>query len=431
MPLPGVKTQSVPDPGHRAPFRTSWFQQEGDGTAIIKEGVIVDVNLALWTVDVISKFDQRFFPNVQISSPYMHSNRGEGIYICPDLGAKCHICIPSDGWPPFVLDFIMPVETIPQSGADDAPQGTDASHGGETQETGTASFAGGRVRPKPGDIYIKNRDGSFVVLHRGGVLQIGATELAQRLYIPLQNLVTDVSQNYRHHNTGGSINWFLNYGESENNPSTVWRHTYRLRANDEKASLRVAFGRLKDVVPELNSEASSDILGLGIGEEPTVCEVVLAPDGFAAESGDLQNDTANKTVLRYFFDKAGNIVATTKGAIYVKSEKTLRVRLGDDLVVAGGGNFNLEFKGTGRLQAGTSLDIGAGVVKINGGGNPVAHVGSQVEMIVTTPIPITVEVLVQVSPPPAPPVPGIGTGAIVTGSIFTGSVVTGNPSILV
>src|SRR5688572_9587611 len=273
--LPGVQTYSEPNPGERSTFRSSWTQPEGAVGAHIMEGQVVDINLVNWTVDVVTKFDQKYYLNIQVSSPYAHFNRGEGFYAMPDIGAKCHVCIPSDGPPPFVLDFIMPQETI-DGASEDAPDGTDGGKGGVTQEATAASFAGGRRRAKPGDIGITNRDGSFVRLHRGGVLQIGSTELAQRLYIPLQNLISDISQNYEHQNTGGSINCFIAQGESSSNPPTVCRHTYRLLANDAKATVRVAIGKVSDVISEPDVETRSDLSQLGFGgaSQPTVCEVI-------------------------------------------------------------------------------------------------------------------------------------------------------------
>jgi len=412
--LPGVRTYSEPNPGERASFRTSWSQPEGAVGAHILEGQVVDINLVNWTVDVVTKYDQKYYLNIQVASPYAHFNKGEGFYAMPDIGAKCHVCVPSDGPPPFVLDFIMPQETI-DGASEDAPGGTDGGKGGVTQEATAASFAGGRRRAKPGDIGITNRDGSFVRLHRGGVLQIGSTELAQRIYVPLQNLITDISQNYRHHNTGGSINWFIAHGESSTNPPTVSRHTYRLLANDEKATVRVAIGKLSDVVREPAEGTRSDLLQLGFGEEPTVCEVIVAPDEISADDGAMTKKTSDASVLRYFFDKSGNTLFRTEGSVLFKSKGKLRMRVGGDLDLSSGGNFSLILEGTGRIQAKGGIDLTGGVIRLNNGSSPIARVGSTVMMTVGAPIPI---------------VTSLGPGTILTGAVFTGIVTTGNPSVL-
>lgn len=417
MPLPGVGPTSAPDPLQRSSFRTSYFQPEGVVGAIIIEGVVIDINLTLWTVDVASKFDQKQYFNIQIGSPYLHSNFGEGIYVMPDLGAKCHVCIPSDGPPPFVLDFIMPAETIPQAGPQDI----------SSDSSSDSTFAGGRSRAKPGDIYIKGRDGNFVILHRGGVLQVGCSELAQRVYIPLQNLVTDISQNYRHYNTGGSINWFLASGESETNPSTIHKETYRLLADDEKASIRVSIGPAKDFVAEPSNGANSDLNQLGIGtgsNNPIVFEVVLSPEQFGADKGSLEKDTSKETKLRYFFDKKGGAFLRSEGSVLLHVRKKLRIVAQDNIDISTNKSFTLTAKSTGRIDGGDSLDIRGKVTKINGGSKPVATVGSIVEVRLTLPLTgMPAAIATPVVIPPIDPISGMPV-------VLKGVIVSGNPTIL-
>lgn len=417
MSLPGVNRDSPEMLSGK--FRTSWTQPEGMVPAYIVECTVADLNLKLWTVDAVSKYDQHFYPNVQVGSPYMHYDSGEGIYVMPDIGAKCHVCIPSDGPPPFVLDFIMPQESIPQV---DTTDGT-----GGDGDTASFTFGGGRVRPKPGDIYIRGRNENFVILHRGGVLQIGATELAQRIYIPLQNLITDISENYRHYNTGGSINWFLAKGESETNPPTILKETYRLLAADKKASIRIAVGKLRDFVPEPKDGANSDLNQLDIGiSEPIVCEVVLAPDGFGADNGSSDSSTINATKLRYFFDKAGGAFLRSESSVLLFIREKLRLVVKNDINISTAKSFTLTAKKTGRVDGGDLLEITGKVTKINGGSKSVAHVGSLVDITIplqglaTTPAALGVPSIIL----PIHPITGLPQK-------LAGVVVTGNATILV
>lgn len=387
---------------------------------MIVEGKVVDLNQNLWTVDVISQFDQKWYLNIQVGSPYMHAKRGEGIFVMPEIGAKCHVCIPSDNCPPFVLDFIMPQEAQLDATTDDAPGGT--------EEATDSSFAGGRVRAKPGDIIMRGRDGNFVVLHRGGVLQIGASELAQRIYIPLQNLVSDISQNYRHYNTGGSINWFLASGESETNPSTIRKETYRLLAGDKRATIRVACGPLKDTVAEPQDGATSHLEQLEIGTEedgPIVMEVTIAPDGFSPDSGAPDGDTPDQTVLRYFFDKKGNAFLRSEGSVLLMTRKKLRVVSEDNIDITTSKSFTLTVADTTRIDGGDLLELTGRTTKINGGTKPCAHVGAVVECRITIP---------WVSTPAAPGAPvSILPINPVTGQPHTlkGTIISGNPTVLV
>jgi hypothetical protein len=424
--LEGLKTRDQPDPMQRSAFRSSWTQPEGVVGAVIVECVIVDINMNIWTVDATSKYDNKQYPNVQISSPYMHYNNGEGIYVMPDIGAKCHICIPSDGPPPFVLDFIMPSETMTNVGDEIEESGQAAS-----EADSDATFAGGRQKPKPGDIFMKGRDGNFVILHKGGVLQIGSTQLAQRIYIPLQNLITDISQNYRHYNSGGSINWFLAQGESKTNPHTILKETYRLRAADEKASIRIAIGELKDFVPETRAQSDVSEFGMGTKDSPIVCEVVLAPDGFGADNGSIDDSTPGLTKLRYFFDRTGNALLRVEGNVVLNVAKTLRIRAEEDIQMFAQRSVTLSAEETMSLIGGDSMQLSAGNVRINEGKNPVGHVGSLVEVftpvtpfVTLLPIPVTLGPAVVGAVAP-------GTPIALKVERLNGTVTTGKPNILV
>jgi len=405
----------VRTPLERTSMRGSWTQPQGGAPAFIHEARVLDFNLVTWTVDVRTQFDQKFFPNVQVASPYMHANRGEGWYCIPEVNAKCLVCIPSDGPPPFVLAFIMPMET-PED-----PEGSgDETKAAETTGTNQgAVFSGGRSRGKPGDQIWRGRDGNFVILHRGGVLQIGATELAQRIYIPLGNIVTDISQNYEHHNTGGSINWGMSTSFTDDNPETEFRQTFRMYANDERSDVRVAVGKVHQPVPEPSGDAGelSANSNLELGRQ-IAFELVVAPGGFETESGAPAGDAAKLTKLRLFFDAEGGGFLRAEGAVNVRIKKKLRI-------VADGG-IDISTKKTCQLSSdevvrvlgkkGVQITAADGAVVLNGGDTPVAAVGSAVDILVSIPVPIVV---------------GGVPGVISAGAKFTGFVVNGSSKVLV
>ncbi len=401
-------------------FRTSHFMPEGLMAAKVVEAVVVDIDLVRWTVDCLSKFDQHRFLNIQVGSPYVHSNRGEGIYALPDVGAKCLVCIPSDGTAPVVLAFIMPPVSL---AAETEEQENQTEQGAPIEEVPAYSFNGGRPRPKPGDIAMRGRDGNFAILHRGGVLQIGATSLAQRIYIPVGNILTDISQNYRHYNAGGSINWGVKVGPSEDHPPTSLKQTFRLFADEEEASVRIAMGTFADVVgePSGDSGATSDLNQLEINDtddKPIVLEVTLAPEGFNADRGDLGDGTVDKTKLRFFFDKAGGTFLRSESAVHLRVKKKLRIVTDDNFEVFCKKDIIMQADGVVSIIGKDGLEIGTSgaAIKINGGSKPVAHVGSIINIITTVPIPITT---------PA------GPGTIIAGAVFNGQIATGNPTILV
>jgi len=391
------------------------MQPEGGVGAFVMEGRIVDVNIERWTVDFVSTFDQKYYLNVQVGSPYMHSQRGEGIYAVPEVGAKCMLCIPSDGPPPFILSFIMPLETIPDTRTDESSAGPSTGKGAvENPTPSDASLAGGRARAKPGDIYLKGRDGNFAILHRGGVLQIGSTAMAQRLYIPLGNIITDISQSYHHYNVGGAINWEVSSGPSEENPHTTWKQTFRLRANEELASVRVAVGSLKDLVGPPIGQVGFNQIGaeqIGASANPVIYEVTFSPEQLENDSGAPASGANKATRLQFAFDKAGGAYLWSAGSVVLAVKKKLRIVADDDIIVES--KTQIQFKGkTMRVEGSSGLELKGDVVRIGPASDSVAHVGS----VVTVTIPPGTPLSAPVSPgSPALALPIKLTGLIVTG----------------
>jgi hypothetical protein len=420
-------TQEYFNPLSWASFgRTSWTQPEGSVPAFIHEARVFNVNMTNWTVDVQTIFDQKVMLDVQVSSPYMHPNTGEGLYAVPEVGSKCLIAIPSDGPPPVVLSFIMPVITTQDTGSDEAPRGTAPNGGDPEASAGDFNYGGGRSRGKPGDIVARGRDGNFMILHRGGVAQFGSGPLAQRICVPLQNLITDISQNYNHFNGAGSINWGVQ-DRGNSNPGAEYRMTHRVYANDEYADIRMNVGRVRAPVPEPTGSAgeTSNLNQLNIGtDEEVVYEFVLARGGFESDAGEFKGK-ASDVKLRMFFDRGGSAMARFEGSVDLRVKKKLRITVDQDVQLFCKGNVSMQSDGKLDLTGNALASIGTkgGSVTVNGGSKAVAHVGSRVKVAITVPV----AVMVQDKPPPAPPSPGV----IVSGQILEGVVLSGNPTILV
>jgi len=394
---------------------SAWTQPEGNIPTAMWECRVIDINMTNWTVDCVSVFDQRTFLDIQVGAPYLHPNQGEGIYAVPEVGSKCLVCAPGDGGPPFVLMFIMPPETLPDT-SDGQPTGTSVNNAKIN-----ASYSGGRTNPKPGDIVARGRDGNFMILHRGGVAQFGSTQLAQRICIPLGNLVTDISQNFQHFNSGGVIKWGVrDLGEAS--PETEYKHAFRLYADDEYADMRFSIGKIqKPVLEPVGDEGeTSGNTQLGIGvDEPIVFEMVLAPGGFDGDSADPVKATTTRdaTKLRIFFDHAGNAMARFEGSVNLRVKNRLRLVADEGMEFKTDKFFNVDAESI-ALRARKSMSLGAGsgsTISLNGGSKPVATVGSLVRVMIDVPLSIVT---------PA------GPGTIVSGQMLTGSIQSGNPTIL-
>lgn len=385
--------------------RTTITHGPGTDAALVVQARVIDVNVRNWTVDVRALFDRKFYFEVQVGSPYLHYNNGEGLSIMPEVGAKCMVCIPGDTSPPFIMAFVMPFETRTDAGADELS--TDSP----SAVTTGASFAGGRVVAKPGDISLKTRSDNFVVLHREGVLQIGATPVCQRIYIPLRNLITDVSGSFAHHNTGGTISWGIQEGASIENPPSQYMHTFRVFANDEFADIRVACGKVLTPVPEPDGDSKGESESLGqlkIGtekDEPIIYEVTVAPKGFDATTGALATPgVRNSTVLRFFFDRAGGTFLRAAGNTLLSFRKKLRIKVKEELEIFGDTTVTIESGGEAVLRGDTGVTVAAPVVRLGKGQTPASGVGDIVQVI----LPFT--------PMISSPTPLVVSGTVLTGN---------------
>lgn len=346
-------------------FRSGLTHTAGTDPAMIVQAKIVGVNMANWTVDVYTTYDKHKYLDIQVGSPYLHFNSGEGISVMPEVGAQCLLAVPGDSTAPTVLTFVAPHEvTTPQN---------DTDKGGVT-------FAAGRQPGKPGDIYLRTRDGNFITLHRGGVLQIGATEVAQRIYIPVGNYITDISGNYNHHNTSGSIVWGIQEGPSTENIPSRFTQTFRVHANDKYADIRVSAGKVLDPVPEPNSkQVLAELSRLGFGTDPVVYEVVMSPGGFEAVGGKTANDGVRDQIrFKYFFDRVGNVFMRSEGNALAVFQKELVIFARKGVTIHCEEGFRMQVKQDLELESKGYTHLKGNIIKLGAGATPVARQGDPV-----------------------------------------------------
>jgi len=188
-------------------------------------GTVVDVNLLTYTVDAVSEHTNKFYPNIPFSSPYCNDAQGEGFTAVPEVGSWVLLVEPGDGSDAILVAYLMKPDSSDGEGAD---------------------YRGNRhKRPKSGDISMTTRDGNFFYLHRGGSLRLGATPIAQRMYVPLNNLIRDICQEYKLETIGGSLHWRVENIEV-NNPVAELTLSARELAEDLNPSVIVRIGRLSD-----------------------------------------------------------------------------------------------------------------------------------------------------------------------------------------
>ncbi len=411
-------------------FRTSFTHVEGHDPARVVQGRIININLVTWTVDVNGQFDRKKYFDIQVGGLYLHHSNGEGVYVFPEVGATCTVTIPSDSSPPYVSSFIMASETVDDS-APDALAGT-TSHAQQPANTTNATYAGGRLQPKPGDIVMRTRDGNFVILHRGGVLQIGATELSQRIFIPLNNLVEDISENYEHHNSAGSIVWGIQEGPSQKQIPGQYMQTFRVFSTDQYADVKLACGKVFAPIPEPDGGQNLAEAGVGQGDDgkgknPIIFEVTVSPKGFVAESGETASQaTIANSVFKFTFDRKGNTLLRTEGNMLLQVDKKLTFKVA--------GDFEGHFGGNAQMTAGKGFDIDGGpyshikgkTVRLEAGLTPVARLGDQVILPLLVPAPV----ILTFSNPPTPGTPCAATIQCPPALPLPGTIATGNNKVL-
>jgi hypothetical protein len=158
--------------------------------ALVERARILTVNIRDYTVDVATEFTHKPKFDIPFMTPYCHQNQGEGVSFMPEVGATCWICSPSEeGRESFVLGFTM------------------VDEGG--------SYRGGRDLLNPGDLNFKTRDGNFVTLRRGGIVQIGSTPICQRVFLPIRNIIQDYAENYELHTPAGDMTWEVSRKEDD------------------------------------------------------------------------------------------------------------------------------------------------------------------------------------------------------------------------
>lgn len=262
-------------------------------------GRVVNVRFKNYAVDVSADHDGAVYENVQVGMPYFHFAGGEGIYCMPEVGAHCAIVIPSESSDPFVLCFLGVNEDITEGEAEtETSDETEDSESDEPKSTDLdISYRNNRPPMRPGDICFRTRDGNFVHLRRGGIIQIGSTAVAQRLYIPIRNFIKDFAENYSLETAGGKMSWELVNEDDEHNGS-VQRFVWREYGEQALGSVMCSVGQLGD----------------------NYYDFVMAPELIDTQTGEIKGDA----ILRITFSKEGEYIRTcTKETLTVNGDRKI------------------------------------------------------------------------------------------------------------
>lgn len=377
--------------------------ETGLGSVKVQNCRIINVDMKHWTVDVRTQFSQQQLLDIQVGTPYLHFNSGEGIFAMPEVGAKAMVCTPSDG-SAFIMCFCTTFEREGPPGDESETEQTTSTipsveGTGEDGEGTEVTFRAGRPYLQQGDLMMRCRDGNQIWLHRGGAIEIMSTGLCRRFYIPLNNVIRDVAENWQVDSLAGSMEWSV-----ERTGSSAAEGVPR----EDNASFTLA---AKNLVQDANYTVH---MRAGHIDESSGFRLAIAPNALD-EGGETEGDLS--FLLNIDSGGSMSMMASSNANLTVQGEFTARIdgaasfEYGSDLSETIGGGRTVEITGDHSMSAASSTEsldsskeISASSIKLGGPGavTPVALASPALAAFLefhthTTPT--------GPSGPPVPPVP--------------------------
>lgn len=302
--------------------KTGGVAESGMYPAYIETARIMNVNIEDWSVDIATSIDNKLIHDLQVNAAYLHFFGGEGSYVMPEVGALCWIAWPSSG--KMAMPFVLGFKT--ESNDDVDPET------GETQ----GGYRSNRPVLVPGDMMMRTRDENFLILRRGGVVQIGSTPICQRMFIPIGNIIRDICQSYSLDSFAGGFDFITNRTDQSDagDVTTAFQIRSKTRANEPKNAGVLRMGSHDD---DANLRLSLVVFESGENDAPTVVQMTMDKLGnvrWAMEKtwvikakGDIQLTSAEGSVLvealkgpMSFMSKNDMGFESTTGKIAMKSK---------------------------------------------------------------------------------------------------------------
>lgn len=282
----------------------------------------------------------------------------------------------------------------------------------------------------PGDYGVQTVAGNKVIVRTGGTLEVQSTQQCRTFWIPSQNLMTSVCQNFELEAAGGTLKWTLDK-ETEDTTLTLnaWNsltptHKLRLQVGkvddsddllvdvatgpvDDKlelasrafqvqiknnGSMFVQFGDKKAILTidsetgnttfttegTLTGTVKKDVI-LDVSENVKVSvkkDVTMSVDG--SVSATVKKDfTANVDGKASIISKGAATVQTDADA-KVDAKGSVNIKSGGAAEISAGGSVNI--KGSSGVTVGSAsapTNVDGQIVNLAGGGTPIARVGDQ------------------------------------------------------
>jgi hypothetical protein len=302
---------------------------------------ITNVNIDDWSVDAVSEYGNKRYFDLQVMNPYFHFANGEGFYSMPEVGALCWVCRPSAGR--FAAPFIL---------------GYQAPHDEEND-----GFRASRLNLNPGDMMMRTRDENFLILRRGGVVQIGSTPICQTMYVPIQNIMRHFCENFELNALGGEMLWRTDRDDQTTDGSapTTFFLNAKNKANESAHAAKLSIGShgennpltLKLVINESGARDAEQKISLEMDRDGNVSwdiesswslvtkqdiTMVAEEGAVSMDAGDTGTWSAQKDVLLKSAQKDILIDAFKNATMVARKTATVDgqfVKLGDKAVEPG------------------------------------------------------------------------------------------------
>lgn len=177
----------------------------------IEIGRILNIYPERGTVDFRSEMSEQYRYDIPYCMPYFDQTEGSGIYANPEVGTTALCLTTSEG-----RSFIMAYIGVDEEG----------------------SYLGGRPTGVPGDVSVTGRDGNFMVIRRGGIVQIGSKPICQSVYLPTRNIIQQFCENFELHSIAGDMYFTVDRPEDSSEGHSKVRYSLNIREYaDDKTSI--------------------------------------------------------------------------------------------------------------------------------------------------------------------------------------------------
>lgn len=303
----------------RAPIAT------GYGTPRIIKGKIISVDKVKHTVTVQGE-NNEVHEGIQFMPRYLNAD-GTGSFLTPEPNMLVWLCTPSSEFTPFILGCAA----IPkQTDSDDAEDPND--------------FRMNRPVLNEGDEMLASRDSGYVIMRKGGMLEVAATQMARTFWIPVENLIQSFCENFVVDTPGGSMSMLI-------------------RDQDETWGAAQSPVEFKLNIKEFAND-EFDIFDLRVGR------IAAEDDLYIPIAGGTGQIVVRLVVNRHFvlnIDKDGNVLKTVHGTEVeqVLRSKYLTVRESFQQTVLGltkvlSKDRYVELDGTDALRVTTNRSVKVG-----------------------------------------------------------------------